>query len=509
MDPAKPKKACYHCMKRRIKCDLTLPKCQKCAKKGLECPGYGIRYRFSDDNTTVLSEEAHQTTSFPAAARDWKWVDDRRRKKARVQRQSVSNSTCSTPKSSENKDMVASRMHPAAETTLVPMHSHDSWAPGDVDCSDPISPTVELVLPGPARPLCNLHPKMRFFFHHFSTHVSPVMLMYDDEGNGYRHQILPLATSDPLVARAVCVAAAFHLSWWMPQLRLPAESCRAAIISKLMKSSFNLNDQTWATIILLIVADLVTGHEHAIVLYQMLAAFLDARAQHKAQGESVRASQLEGFLHYQSRMLSFFANPVLGESKALTDYGQVLGNPLESFEKYAPKRRHAPEQRPPVYNEARNPGLSFCDSTTPLYGEIVREATQIYIYRARMEEEANNSRPHDTTNTMPLQSGHNQVLTARIPTTSCRVARMRRLFEKVDPSSPGSHTIAWPAFIAAAEASKEEDRQFFSATLERIWASTRYANVLRGLNALPMIWERQRHGERWTTVLPQLKTFVM
>lgn len=128
------------------------------------------------------------------------------------------------------------------------------------------------------------------------------MLMYDDEGNGYRHQILPLATSDSLVARAVCVVAAFHLSWWMPQLRLPAESCRAAIISRLTALSFDLNDQTWATIILLIMADLVTGHEHAIMLYKMLAAFVDARTQAKAQGRLSRASQLESFLHYQSQM---------------------------------------------------------------------------------------------------------------------------------------------------------------------------------------------------------------
>lgn len=38
---------CYNCMKRRIKCDRTEPQCEKCLKKELECPGYGIRYRFA------------------------------------------------------------------------------------------------------------------------------------------------------------------------------------------------------------------------------------------------------------------------------------------------------------------------------------------------------------------------------------------------------------------------------------------------------------------------------
>lgn len=35
-------------MKRRIKCDRTEPQCGKCIKKGIVCPGMGIRYRFND-----------------------------------------------------------------------------------------------------------------------------------------------------------------------------------------------------------------------------------------------------------------------------------------------------------------------------------------------------------------------------------------------------------------------------------------------------------------------------
>jgi hypothetical protein len=34
-------------MKRRIVCDRTEPQCHKCLKKGLICPGMGIRYRFN------------------------------------------------------------------------------------------------------------------------------------------------------------------------------------------------------------------------------------------------------------------------------------------------------------------------------------------------------------------------------------------------------------------------------------------------------------------------------
>lgn len=128
------------------------------------------------------------------------------------------------------------------------------------------------------------------------------MIMYDDEANGYRHQILPLAHCDPTIERAVCVAAAFHLSQRIPELRLPAENGRAAIINKLSRTSWDLSDKTWATIVLLIVAELITGHEHVIELYKMLVAFLDARGlpmnQHSMGGDSPMGE----FLYNQSRM---------------------------------------------------------------------------------------------------------------------------------------------------------------------------------------------------------------
>lgn len=124
------------------------------------------------------------------------------------------------------------------------------------------------------------------------------MLMYDDEANGYRRQILPLAHADPIVERAVCVAAAFHLSRQVPELRLPAESGRAAIVSKL-SSEVDLSDSTWATLILLIVADLVTGHEHVLTLYKMLIAFLDAKG---VTGDGEAGSPLQKFLFNQSKL---------------------------------------------------------------------------------------------------------------------------------------------------------------------------------------------------------------
>lgn len=39
----KAKRQCWECLKRRLVCDLTLPHCLKCQKKGKECPGYHER----------------------------------------------------------------------------------------------------------------------------------------------------------------------------------------------------------------------------------------------------------------------------------------------------------------------------------------------------------------------------------------------------------------------------------------------------------------------------------
>lgn len=47
--PHRPKvKGCYECSQRRIHCDRGEPTCRKCENKGLQCSGYGIRYRFND-----------------------------------------------------------------------------------------------------------------------------------------------------------------------------------------------------------------------------------------------------------------------------------------------------------------------------------------------------------------------------------------------------------------------------------------------------------------------------
>lgn len=132
--------------------------------------------------------------------------------------------------------------------------------------------------------------------------VSPIMTLFDDERNGYRHHVLPFAVYDNVIQRAVSVAAAFHLSDRMPELRFPAEAGRQAIIQKLRETALHegnsqvFNETTWLTIILLIVSDLVTGSEDVFILYKMLVPFLDGSKKQTKQ------TPMTEFLEYQSRL---------------------------------------------------------------------------------------------------------------------------------------------------------------------------------------------------------------
>ncbi|KAF3762766.1 hypothetical protein M406DRAFT_333137 [Cryphonectria parasitica EP155] len=359
--------------------------------------------------------------------------------------------------------------------------------------------------------LSNPDPKIRLLFDHFCTYVSPVMLLYDDETNGYRHQILPLALSNPVIERAVCVAAAFHLSLRKPELRLPAESGRAAIINKLTEKTLDLSETTWATILLLIVADLVTGHEHVLTLYKMLRSFLDARRQAAPQLDAQGGSELQNFLYFQSKLLSFFASPVLGEPNALDGFSHISQDPFACLVRPAPHTKQSVGHVDPTSETPGSSSLDTVDARTELYMHTIREAAEIYLARARTSEHCSAAYPaglehstilHTTGTTSTQRTEADDII-------SQRVVHMRRLFEQVDSSAPGAHALVWPAFVAAAESRREDDREFFSAALRQIWESTGYGNVLKGLNALPEIWERQEHGQEWTGVLTNLKTLIM
>lgn len=102
------------------------------------------------------------------------------------------------------------------------------------------------------------------------------MVVLDDRTNGYRSLVLPMALEDDLLRRAVGVVAAQHLSRQRPEFRDAAEAGRAAVISRLRSDSLQqsadkvFNKFTWATLIVLLVGETVTGSADFRFFVQML-----------------------------------------------------------------------------------------------------------------------------------------------------------------------------------------------------------------------------------------------
>lgn len=222
-----------------------------------------------------------------------------------------------------------------------------------------------------------------------------------------------------------------------------------------------------------------------------------------------------------------FAYPILGESKAVADFSKFLNGLMASHEQLKQRQRQSVEFLVST-DQLPTSTQGLFDSRTRLYMEITRAATEIYVLRACSPDDSapdaaaaagppssssTNKRPETTV--LPLLPNLDATEAAMddayspLESMPDRIAHLRGLFEQVDPAAPGSHTIVWPAFIAAAESREEDNREFFSSIMRRLWQSTGYANVLRGLDALPVLWERQGRGQRWTAALQELKTVVM
>lgn len=129
------------------------------------------------------------------------------------------------------------------------------------------------------------------------------MVVLDTEFNGYRDIILPMACGDGVVQRAVSVVSAFHLAATLPELQLPADVGQMNIISRLRRDASVLpsnelfNVSTWATILVLLVGETVTGGNDFIYLLEMLRCVTQSSVDKIGISASVRQ-----FFIQQTRM---------------------------------------------------------------------------------------------------------------------------------------------------------------------------------------------------------------
>jgi hypothetical protein len=115
-----------------------------------------------------------------------------------------------------------------------------------------------------------------------SENVAPTLVNFDGPSNGYRTLILPLACDTGLVRFALLAASANHLRFKRPQLQSLAWTFQSIAIEKLSAvsraadQSVAMKTTVFATIILLLITDMMNGGLEFSILCNMVKSWIEA-----------------------------------------------------------------------------------------------------------------------------------------------------------------------------------------------------------------------------------------
>ncbi|KAL7942750.1 hypothetical protein V8C42DRAFT_151063 [Trichoderma barbatum] len=467
MSLAKRNNGCLECRTRRVRCDKTEPECFKCCKKGIKCSGQGIECRFSSHMKNGSSSRPSQAANRAAgdaakaasrAPNRYRWVTVTSKQSGSspdTAKLSSHRSSTSPPKTSDEPPVVG----PVRPDIL----ASDADSPDD-DVEE-LGPR-EMQLARPQRAIQAVSPQARLFFNHFSEFIAPKMVVFDFNGNGYRDILLPLACEDELVGQAISVIAAFHLSQRAPHMRMAAEVGQHAILSKLFRDSLQLEPKrlfslsTWATILVLLVGETITGANNYVHLLEILSNLAQSSDAVHSLSVSTR-----GFIREQTRMFELFGFPLSSETKGLQTLSKRPDYYLDFMSSY-PSLSQDPEQY----------------ANVSVMKEAIRQACDLYRNRALhliSEEES-------------IQS----------------VERLRETVLDLDPSVDGCHALVWTYFVAAAESILPEHRAFFSNRLQSLYSCTEFGTIPIAVQSLEHIWAHQG-SQRWTEVVTRQRPILI
>lgn len=328
---------------RRVCCDKAEPECFKCCKKGIKCSGQGIECRFSSHMIPKSSASASKSaTGAPGTnTQNGSPVPSRAAKRYRWRNTVGTRPEKRAPRSDESKS--PSRRGSAILSVSPgpgpgPGSSPSKEARDDGPLTpDAPSPSIILdrealdqsimQLSSPRAAIEAVPPQARMLFDHckhppsppppgrsrweltsisccaVSNFIAAKMVVFDFTGNGYRQIILPLACQDETVGQAVSVIAAFHLAQKAPHMRMAAEMGQQAILSRLCRDALLLepkrffNLSTWATILVLLVGDTITGSNNYVHLLELLSRLAQSSASVQSLPDTTRA-----FIMEQTRM---------------------------------------------------------------------------------------------------------------------------------------------------------------------------------------------------------------
>ncbi|KAM0512519.1 hypothetical protein ACHAPE_008842 [Trichoderma viride] len=324
----------------------------------------------------------------------------------------------------------------------------------------------ELQLSRPQNAIQALSPQARQFFNYFSETIAPKMVVFDFSGNGYRNILLPLACEDELVGQAISVIAAFHLSQQAPHMRMAAEVGQQAILSKLFRDSLQLEPKrlfslsTWATILVLLVGDTITGANNYVHLLEILSNLAKL-----SDSVDPLSTTTRDFIREQTRMFELFGFPLSSETKGLQMLSKRPDYYLD-FMSSSPSLNQDPEQY----------------ANVSVMKEAIRQACALYRNRAL----------HLITDEESIQS----------------VERLRETVLDLDPSVDGSHALVWTYFVAAAESILPEHREFFSHRLQSLYSCTQFGTIPIAVQTLEHIWANQG-SQRWTQVVTRHRPILI
>jgi hypothetical protein len=484
-------------MRRRIVCDKGEPACGKCIKKGIECAGVN-RIRFTDSvarrgklkDCKIPDISSNGAVILPSSVTftEVSWPTEKKRvqKRARGGRKRSTSQdsarTCGTKDAISTTDLTVLRENSYPSGGSTPSLSWSTPATSDADVEEISRTSLHRTFPPPPlQPwLPPIDPNTRVLFSYFSRSIAPVMVVLDTASNGYRHLILPMALENPTLRRAVGVVAAQHL-----RHSSAAEAGRSAIISQLREDAMSgvperiFNKYTWATLIVLLVGETVTGSVDYKYLVQMLICLVLSGPVCGLSGEGVRFLQTQTNMYVPN--LTYTPTTPL-HSRWLTPHRfELLSLPLTSEHTGLCGIQASPasweqwlicESFP-----LDSPSFHIIDAIRMCF----ETASRIYTRRA-------------TTCDPDLASPDLPELLARLAAIS--------------PNMLGAHTLVWPCFVAGAETQNETDRVFVKEYLLAIYKRTGFKNVPAAVESLEKL-VRGVGRRRWTGCLGEFSEVLI
>ncbi|KAH7011062.1 fungal-specific transcription factor domain-containing protein [Ilyonectria destructans] len=461
--PYVPKvKGCYGCSQRRINCDGNMPSCSKCAARGIDCSGLNTKFRFRDGLA-----RPHKTTA----------TRHRRR------RCSASQSQRSTSSTDDTQNIVSidhiEFFEGVSSYSLIPSSPQSSIVDDEVPSIDDSHGALDRLLRSMAEPqepcsivlpilpnLNHLEPWKKLLLQHFSDNIAPEMVVVDDNHNGWRHLVLPVACADELIMNAVLAVSAFHLAGRESCYSIPDPGSLYARAIRALQNRRDLtkcDEQTKQFVVLavvvLLVAVMVNGSTDFPIMFQMLQAAVDA-----VGGEArLLDGELAEFTLRQIHKMRVYAAPLLSMDQGVQ---AMLYQAEASFNCQHYYERLYPDHLP----------------TFETITQIKQQAFNIYLDR---------------------------ILSGGMSTESLGlIHHFIGLLRSIPEGSLGEHSLVWPVFIAAFESSIPEHQSVFEEFLERQHRRNGFANVIRALELLRKVWLRNSSSD-WPALLPEPKVFIM